>query len=117
MLYGATLSAAAAAALVIMLGRPRSLCMVASAALAAFVMPLAWNLILRDSGATGLLSHDLPFRPFPISWQDTGTGVFTLAGATLLMAFGTARNQSPPRAAALGAMVAIAALLVDVYAY
>jgi hypothetical protein len=35
---------------------------------------LCWNLVLRTTGANAAFSHDLPFRPFPISWQDTGSG-------------------------------------------
>jgi len=38
---------------------------------AAFLMPICWNLTLRCTGATDTFS-DLPF---PVSWQDTVTGV------------------------------------------
>jgi len=38
---------------------------------AAFPMPICWNLTLRCTGATDTFS-DLPF---PVSWQDTVTGV------------------------------------------
>jgi len=84
---------------------------------ATFVMPLAWNAILRTTGATGAFSHDLRFSPFPISWQDTGTGVFTLAGTMTALAFGPLRKQSAARAAALALIAAAAALVVDVYLY
>ena len=29
-----------------------------------------------------MIDGDIPFKPFPISWQDTGTGIFALAFAT-----------------------------------
>jgi hypothetical protein len=80
-------------------------------------MPLAWNLILRTTRATALFSQDLPFKPFPISWQDTGSGVFTLAGAALVMALGPGRRDTPPRVAQLTLLAALAALLIDVYTY
>jgi len=47
----------------------------------AFPLPTCWNLILRWIGATDAFSRDLPVRQFPVSWEDTGAGVFTLAGA------------------------------------
>ncbi|MGI8537379.1 MAG: hypothetical protein ACR2K2_13025 [Mycobacteriales bacterium] len=117
MLYGAVLSAALAAVLTVVLGRTRQPAILLAAALSAFVMPLAWNLILKTTQATGLLSHDLPFKPFPISWQDTGSGVFTLAGASLIIAFGPGRTYTPARVARLTVLTAVAALLIDVYTY
>jgi hypothetical protein len=53
----------------------------------------------------------------PISWQDTGSGVFTLAGASLIIAFGPGRTYTPARVARLTVLTAVAALLIDVYTY
>jgi hypothetical protein len=117
MLYGAALSAALAVALVVLVGRCRRTPVVLGAAMAAFLMPLAWNLILRDTGATGLFSHDLPFRAFPISWQDTGSGVFTLAGASAVLALGPGRSDRSARVSHWALLAALAALVVDVYTY
>lgn len=117
MLYGAVLSAALAAVLIAVLGRTRQPAILLAAALSAFVMPLAWNLILKTTQATGLFSYDLPFKPFPISWQDTGSGVFTLAGTSLIIALGPGRTYTPARVARLTALTAVAALLTDVYTY
>jgi hypothetical protein len=117
MLYGAGLSAVLALALVAVPGRCRRPAVLAFSALAAFLMPLAWNAILRQTGATGLFSHDLRFRPFPISWQDTGSGIFTLAGAAMLLALGPGRNDQPPRVTALALWTALGALLIDIYSY
>lgn len=117
MLYGAAPSAALAAVLVAFpAGSPRPAIVLASA-LAALAMPLAWNLILRTTGATGSFSHDLPFKPFPISWQDTGSGVFTLAGLSPVLALGPGRDGTPGRVAALSVLTAVAALLIDIYTY
>lgn len=117
MLYGAALSALLATALVAVTWKPRRSAILLAAGLAAFAMPLTWNLILRTTGATGSFSHDLPFRPFPISWQDTSSGVFTLAGAALLIALGPGRNDTPARVARLALVTAVAALLIDIYTY
>jgi hypothetical protein len=117
MLYGAVLSAALAAILIGLAGNRRRPAIVVAAALAAVVMPLAWNLMLRKTGATELFSHDLPFKPFPISFQDTGSGVFTLAGAAMVLGLGPARDETTPRIAHLALLTALAALLVDIYTY
>ncbi len=117
MAYGAALSAILAPLLVALLAGDRRPAVLASAAGAAGVMPLCWNTILRITGATEAFSHDLAVRVLPISWQDTGSGVFTLAGASLLLALLTARRDPAPRAAVLALWTAIAALLVDIYLY
>ncbi len=117
MLYGAALSAVLSLVVVAFLARDRRPRVLLTAALAAFLMPLAWNSILRVTGATGAFSHDLPIRPFPISWQDTGSGVFTLAGASVAFALGAATTERPARAVRLALSTALAALLVDIYAY
>lgn len=70
MLYGAGLSAVLAVLVVAFLAKDRRPGVLITAALSAFVMPLAWNTILRLTGSTGAFSHDIPFRPFPVSWQD-----------------------------------------------
>lgn len=52
---------------------------------------------------------------FPISWQDTGSGVFTLAAA---ITYGLwSGDQATRRTTAYGLLAALAALLVDVYLY
>jgi hypothetical protein len=108
MTYGAARSAVLALVLVTYAAKDRRRTVLVTAAGAALVMPICWNTILRLTGATDAFSHDLPFRPFPISWQDTGSGVFTLAGAALAYA---------PRTARLALWTALAALLVDIYLY
>jgi hypothetical protein len=105
-------------AVVAIVGKTRSPAVLVSSALASFLMPLAWNTVLRLTGATGAFSHDLPFEPFPISWQDTGSGVFMLAGASMVLALGPGRKEDPPpRVAALALWTALGALLIDIYPY
>lgn len=117
MLYGAALSAVLAFVLVALLGGSRRPAVLFAVALAGFVMPLCWNLVLRATGATGLFSHDLPFKPFPISWQDTGSGVCTLAGASLIIALGPGRSHAPAWVARVTVLTAVAALVIDIYTY
>jgi len=54
---------------------------------------------------------------FPISWQDTGSGVFTVAVAALLLGFGPLRTDAAWRLAGLAALAGLGALLVDICLY
>jgi hypothetical protein len=58
-IYGAVLSAIAAAALVAALIRPRQLSLIVTAAAGALLGPLAWNAILRATHGTNFF-HDAP---------------------------------------------------------
>jgi hypothetical protein len=116
MAYGAALSAVLAVTLLAYAAKDRRRSTLVTAALSALVMPVAWNLILRLTGATAAFSHDLPFRPFPVSWQDTGTAVFTLAGA--FVAFTLPSAAAPARTVLrLALWTALATFLVDIYLY
>ena len=117
MAYGAAVSAVVAVMLVAVAGRDRRPAVLVSAAAAAFLMPLVWKAILQLTHATEASFQDLPLRVFPINWQDTGTGLLTLAGASLLFALLTPRLDPPPRTSLLAVWTALAALLVDVYLY
>jgi hypothetical protein len=117
MLYGAALSGALALVFVLTLVKERRPRVLATCGLAAFLMPLFSNLILRNAGATSALSHDLPFKPFPVSWQDTGSGVFTLAGASVALSLGVCRTAPAVHVGVLALLTAFAALLVDIYFY
>ena len=57
---------------------------------------------------------DAPLSVMPASWQDTGSGVFTVAVAVVLLGFGPARREAARRVALL---CGLAAFLVDVYLY
>ena len=113
-LYGAALSALAAAVLVAVAGRGRRGSAAVIGALAAAAGPIAWNAILRAAHGDQFFT-DAPLAWFPISWQDTGSGVFTLAAAAL--GYGLAGAGSARRATWHAVLAAVAALLVDVYLY
>jgi len=113
--YGAALSGAVAAVGVAFLVRDRRLAVVGTAAVAGAAGPLAWNAILHHTG--GNFFVDAPGYVFPISLQDTGSGVFATALAALLLGFGALRNASGRRLAVTTTTCGLAALLVDVYLY
>jgi hypothetical protein len=70
---------------------------------------------LRHTG--GDFFVDAPGVVFPVSFEDTGSGVFATAIGALLLGFGPLRAASGLRVA-LGALVCGgAALLVDIYLY
>jgi len=116
MAFGAVLSALLAVAYAVVL-RERRMGVLVTVGVAALGMPLFWNSVLNWTGATGMFSHDLPFPPFPISWQDAGSGIFTLAGAAPLLMLAACRKDPPRRIAVLSIAAALAALIVDVYFY
>ncbi|MET7520121.1 hypothetical protein ABZS88_43570 [Streptomyces sp. NPDC005480] len=60
---------------------------------------------------------DLPFRPFPISWQDAGSGVVTHAIRTLVLSYGPMRAQAAGAVSNLALVTGAVALLVDIYLY
>ncbi len=117
MLYGAALSVVAALLLVVFAAKERRPLVLVTVGLAAFLMPVWWNLILRSAHATGALSHDLPFRPFPVSWQDTGSGIFTLAGAAIALSLGVCTKEPAGKVGRLALWTALGAFLIDIYTY
>ena len=59
---------------------------------------------------------DIPFKPFPVSWQDTGSGVFTLAAASLFLGLALPR-EAAARVLSWALTAAAVAFLVDIYLY
>jgi hypothetical protein len=114
--YGAALSAVLAVLLVVFLARERHPVVLGSIAAGTITGPVAWNAILRATHANQFFT-DAPLVVFPISWQDTGSGIFTLAALTLLLGFGPLRTTPGHRVALLAGLGALAALLVDIYLY
>lgn len=115
-IYGAALSVVLAVLLVGLGARERRPAVLASVAVAAVAGPVAWNAILRATHANQFLT-DAPVPVFPISWQDTGSGVFTLAAASLILGLGCLRTTQARRATVLAGLAALGALLVDIYLY
>jgi hypothetical protein len=114
--YGAALSALGAAILVAAAGRPRRPAVILSGAASAFLGPLAWNAILRATGGATFF-HDAPIAVFPVSWQDTGSGVFALACATVLLGLWSMAREPGRRLLLVAVLAAIPAFLVDIYLY
>jgi hypothetical protein len=113
--WGIVASAALAALAGRVLLHERRPVTLAAIALAALLGPLLWDLILRHTG--GDFFVDAPGYVFPVSFEDTGSGVFATAIAAVLLGLGPLR-AAPGRRPALGALIAGAsALLVDIYLY
>ena len=115
--YGAVLSTAVAAAVFVLVKRERRPLVLVAALSATFVGPLSWNGILhRAVTEPNGFFVDIPFKLFPVSWQDTGSGVFTLAVASVLLGLVLPREPAR-RVVALAALAALVAFLVDIYFY
>jgi hypothetical protein len=112
--YGAPLSAVVAVILVTVAVRPWRPAVIVAAGLSAAMGPAAWNAILNAVHASEFFT-DAPMAVFPISWQDTGSGVFTLALAALVLGLGPL-GAAPGRQVALSALLAgVSALRVDIH--
>ena len=112
--YGAALSAVLAVLLAAI--AHRRIAVLATVAAGAFAGPVAWNAILRATHADQFFT-DAPIPVFPVSWQDTGSGVFALAALTLLLGIGPLRAEPGRRLAAAAFLGALGALLVEIYLY
>jgi hypothetical protein len=88
---------------------------VAAAAAAGLLGPLARNLILHHTGGNFFI--DAPGYLFPISLQDTGSWVFATALAAPLLGFGPLGAATGRRLAVVTLTVGLAALVVDMYMY
>ena len=104
-----------AAIVLLLLLRERRPVVLLTALASTFLAPVAWNAILHRT-APGAFFVDIPFAPFPVSWQDTGSGVFTLALASLLLGL-ILRREPAGDVLKLAAVVAAIAFLVDIYLY
>ncbi len=115
--YGASLSTVIAGAVFVLVRRERTAIVLVPALAATFLGPLAWNAILHraTTEADGFFV-DIPFKPFPVSWQDTGSGVFTLAAASLFLGLALPREHAV-RVLSLALTAAAVAFLVDIYFY
>ncbi|MEU4478446.1 hypothetical protein AB0F68_10345 [Micromonospora sp. NPDC023966] len=115
MLYGAALSALLAALLAAAAG-PRRPAVIATVAVAALAGPLAWNAILHATHGTQFFT-DAPIAALPASWQDTGSGVFTIAATALALGLGPLAAGTGRRIATLATLAGLAAFVIDVYLY
>jgi hypothetical protein len=113
--YGALLSGIAAALLVTAV-RERDRDVLAGAFFSGALGPLLWNGILHRVGGSEFFV-DAPITVMPASWQDTGSGVFAVAVAALVLGFGPLRTGAGRRLALLSLLCGVGAFLVDVYLY
>ena len=72
--------------------------------------------MLRATHA-GEFFTDAPIAVFPASWQDTGSGVTTVALASLVLGLGLLRSRPAHEATRIALVAGAAAFLVDVYLY
>ena len=114
-LYGAALAAAAAAGLGVVF-RVRSPIGVVLMAISAAGGSIGWNAILQATHAEEFFT-DAPITIFPASWQDFGSGVFTIATASLLLGLGPLRAAPARRATTLAVLAGVGAFVVDIYLY
>jgi len=118
--WGTVLYGAALTVVLVPLGplalRERSLPVIGTCALTAACAAIAWNAVLIDAGAGGFFV-DAPIAVIPVSWQDTGTGVWALALVSLILGLSVGRSHRPAEVARLAAASAFVAFLVDVYLY
>lgn len=114
--YGAALSALAGLILAFLVARERRPGTLAAVAVGAFAGPFAWNAILRTVNAPQFFVDAL-LPVFPVSWQDTGSGVFAFAALALLLGLGPLRSAPARRLVLLSGLGAVGALVVDVFLY
>lgn len=113
--WGVVASSALAVVAVRSLLRERRASVLAASAAAALLGPLLWDLILRHTG--GDFFVDAPGYVFPVSFEDTGSGVFATAIAALILGFGPLRADTGRRLALTILTCGLAALVVDIYLY
>jgi hypothetical protein len=75
-----------------------------------------WNSMLNIRHA-GVIDGDIPFDPFPISWQDTGTGIFCFAVTTFALLATVHRREPGLRTLKVAGIAAAAAFVMDVYTW
>ncbi|MGW5643919.1 hypothetical protein ACWEV3_30075 [Saccharopolyspora sp. NPDC003752] len=114
--YGAILSALLAGIAVVLAARELRVRAALGAAAGAFTGPFAWNAILHATSAHQFFV-DAPVRVIPASWQDTGSGVFSIAATALLLGLGPLGSRPARPTMALALLAGVAAFLVDVYLY
>jgi hypothetical protein len=113
--YGALLSGAIAAAALLAL-RERRPSVLLAGTLAALIAPIGWNAVLRATHAREFFT-DAPISLMPASWQDAGSGVATLALASLFLAVTLPREPARRAVLRTAALCGLVAFLVDVYLY
>jgi hypothetical protein len=114
--FGAVLTAVFAGGGVYVFGSERRGRVALIAGVVSGLAAAGWNAVLHVTRAQGFFA-EAPFGAFPISWQDGGSAVATLAATTVVLGTGLRRSARAVQLVFLTVMCALAALLVDVYFY
>jgi hypothetical protein len=114
--YGATLSGIVAGAVLPLAARGQRGRTALAGGIATIAGAVAWNAILRAAHGDQFFT-DAPVVVLPASWQDTGSGVFALATAGLVLGAGILPAAPARRVAGYAALCGLVAFLVDVYLY
>jgi hypothetical protein len=114
--YGGVLSGVLAAVVLGFLARPHRLSAALAGGVATVAGAVAWNAILRAAHGEQFFT-DAPVVILPASWQDTGSGVFALAVASLLLGLVVLPSAPARRVVGYAAVCGLVAFLVDVYLY
>lgn len=114
-LYGSLVGPSLGVILLLLLGE-RSGRTLGVAAVAASAGTWLWNSMLNLRHAH-VIDGDVPFRPFPISWQDTGTAIFAFAVITAALLATVHKNQPGSRTLKIAGVITSAVLIVDIYTW
>ena len=115
-IYGAALSGLLTGVALALLARPHRLPVALAGAAATAAGAVAWNAILRATHGNQFFT-DAPLVVLPASWQDTGSGVFALAVAAVVLGGGVLPAVPARRVTGYAAVCGLVAFLVDVYLY
>ena len=114
-LYGSLIGPVVGVAVLWLLGERNRSSLIA-AAVGVCAGTWLWNFMLNVRHAS-VIDGDIAFKPFPISWQDTGTAIFSFAFAAALLLATSHRNQPGHRTLKIAAIAAAAALILDIYTW
>lgn len=113
--YGSVIGPVVAVGLLWLL-RERALPTLAVVAISACSGTWMWNAMLNIRHAR-VVDGDIPFKAFPISWQDAGTAVFVFAFTAGALLATTMRNQLGHRTLKIASIAGAAALVMDIYTW
>jgi hypothetical protein len=98
------------------IARERSRPVLVASAMGVGIGTALWNSMLNIRHAL-TIDGDIAFRLFPISWQDTGTGIFCFAMIAMLLLATVHKNEPGHRTLKIASISAGIAFLFDVYTW
>ncbi len=96
--------------------KERSKSVLITAATGVGIGTAVWNTMLNVRQAL-TVDGDIPFRLFPISWQDVGTGIFSVAVTSVLLLATVYRREPGSKTLKVVGIAAGLAFLFDVYTW